>query len=228
MDITNYLLFELGEPLHAFDLDKVVSRLTGEPVGLLNVIIRRAKKGEEIITIDDAKIILDEQILVIASEANPPLDFARGRQTYCYSRSNGGKDTEVTESTTNILLEAAVFNPITVRQAGRRLGLQSESAYRFERGIDGEIVECASRRAAQLLTQLAGGECVLAKSYGKPNLKKNKVTLNLPQSNKILGASITAAAAKKILSGLGLKAAAKGKMILRLKFPPAEVTSRPR
>ncbi len=202
VDITNYVLFELGEPLHGFDLDKLAKKPEA-------IFVRRAKNAEIITTIDGEEKSLDAKMLVIAD----------GEKPVAVAGVMGGRNTEVSGSTKNILLEAAVFDPITVRHARQRLGLQSESAYRFERGIDPGIVECASRRAARLLAELAGGECVLAKGRGKPNLKKKKLSLNMPRSNKILGINISSAAAKKILLGLGFQATSKGKTAIAVGIP---------
>jgi len=231
VDVTNYVLFELGEPLHAFDLDKLVSRFAslpraqarGLPVSRFpRIIVRRAKEKEEIITIDEVKRQLNNEILVIASEdcssTGQPANRPTG-QPIAIAGVMGGKDSEVTNTTKNILLEAAIFNPQTIRHARQKLGLQSESAYRFERGIDAGIAEPASCRAAQLLAQLAGGECALAKASAKLNFKKNKVGLNIPRANKILGLSITAGGARKILQGLGFQLRGKVKDNITVEVP---------
>ncbi|MFH0762328.1 MAG: phenylalanine--tRNA ligase subunit beta, partial [Candidatus Omnitrophota bacterium] len=204
VDITNYVLFEQGQPLHAFDLGKLA----------LNISIRRARRQEEIITIDGIKRALDEKTLVIASGPNGPAD-----QPIAIAGVMGGKDTEVTEKTKDILLEAAVFNPITVRHGRQRLGLQSDSAYRFERGVDLEAVEFSSWRAAELIRALAQGECILAKSSGRVKAKKKLVSLNLAQANKILGTDIAPARIKKILGSLGFKTAPKGRDCLMVGIP---------
>jgi len=200
VDITNYILFETGEPLHAFDLDKL-SR--GE------IFIRRAKNNEKIVTIDGGEKTLNQNILVIADKEKP----------VAVAGVMGGKDTEVTEATTNILLEAAAFNQIAVRQARRSLGLQSESAYRFERGIDLEIVETASQRALKLIQELAGGSCVMAKSSGFPQKKHKSVMLEVCAAHKILGIDIPASKIKIILDSLGFKVKIKAKDRLSVEIP---------
>jgi phenylalanyl-tRNA synthetase beta chain len=192
VDVTNYVLFELGEPLHAFDLDKLSQN---------TIFVRRAKADEKITAIDGGQKILNADILVIADEKKP----------VAIAGIVGGKDTEVTEGTTNVLLEAAVFNPIIVRRGRQAIGLSSESAYRFERGIDLEVVEKASLRAAQLLEDLAGGGSVLAKASGSTNAKKKAINLNASRANKILGINIAPAKIKKTLNSLGFKAKVKPK-----------------
>ncbi len=200
VDITNYILFETGEPLHAFDLDKLSQ---GE------IFIRRAKDNEKIITIDGGQKTLNKNILVIADKEKP----------VAVAGVMGGKDTEVTEATTNILLEAAAFNQIVVRQARRSLGLQSESAYRFERGVDLEIVELASQRALKLIQELANGSCVMAKSSGLPQKKRKSVMLEACAVHKILGIDIPASKIKIILGRLGFKVKAKAKSKFTVEVP---------
>jgi phenylalanyl-tRNA synthetase beta chain len=201
VDTTNYILFTWGEPLHAFDLDK----LKDPP----NVIIRRASKKEEITTIDGIRRALDENILVIADEDKP----------VAIAGVMGGKETEVTELTKNILLEAAIFNPIVIRRQRQALGLQSESAYRFERGIDPDIVERSSAEATKIISQIAQGSFVLTKSSGLPKKNKKTINLGLSQINNTLGITINPAKVKGILSNLGFKVQAKRKNIFTVGIP---------
>jgi phenylalanyl-tRNA synthetase beta chain len=200
VDITNYILFAWGEPLHAFDLDKLE---------LPAIIIRRAKAGEKIITIDGKEGILNNDILVIADKKKP----------VAVAGIMGGKDTEVTQESKNILLEAAVFNPIVIRRGRQGLGIQSESAYRFERGVDSKIVESASGQAAALIRELCGGRYVLHRSSGLPQRKAKSIVLNLPTVNKILSLDIPASKIKNILSSLGCKINPKTKHTLSVEAP---------
>ncbi len=220
VDITNYVLFESGEPLHAFDLDKIALKFLSSKVLKLGVAVRRAKRGEEIITIDGIKRILDSDILVIASEilTGAPVNPHTG-QPIAIAGVMGGKDTEVTESTKNILLEAAVFNPIVIRRSRQKVGLQSESAYRFERGVDPEAVEKASRRAAALIQELGSGNCVVAESAGSYVTKHRGINLGVDSTGKILGVKISAPKIKKILTGLGFKVKPKAKNIFAVEPP---------
>ena len=192
VDITNYILFEYGEPLHAFDLDALSDN---------EVMVRRAKKGEKITTIDGQQLALNPDILMIADK----------EKAVAVAGIMGGKDTEVSMRTTNVLLEAAVFDPIVVRRGKRTLGLSSESAYRFERGVALEVVEQASLRAAQLITELAGGKMVLAKSSTLSKPKTGVITLDIPRAQKTLGVTIPPAKIKNILANLGFTVKAKGK-----------------
>jgi len=192
VDITNYILFEQGEPLHAFDLDKLEGNA---------IVVRRAKPGEKIITIDDQARILNPDILVIADSVRP----------VAVAGVMGSKDTEVTQATKNILLEAAAFNPIVVRRGRRNLGVQSESSYRFERGVNLEIVDNASWQAAELIQESAGGSCVFAKSSGATETERKSIVLGLSVANKTLGINIPASKIKKILNNLGFKTKIKTK-----------------
>ncbi|MBU4304676.1 MAG: phenylalanine--tRNA ligase subunit beta [Candidatus Omnitrophica bacterium] len=190
-DITNYCLYETGQPMHAFDFDKLEGG---------KIIVRRAKKGESIVTIDGVKRELDPSILVIA-DAKKPVAVAG---------IMGGIDTEVTQNTKNILLESAFFDPVTIRRASRKLGLSSESNYRFERKVDIENVLFSSQRAALLYKEIAAGdisEPAVDINYGKQRLKTIK--LSISNISRLTGADIPAREIKQILTalGFGVKAA---------------------
>jgi len=200
VDITNYVLFELGQPLHAFDLDKLSQN---------EIRVRRANVNEKIITIDGITRILSSEILVIA-DAHKPLAIAG---------IMGGKETEVTLKTRNILLEGAVFNPMLVRRAKQKLGLQSESAYRFERGVDLEAVKSASWAAEELILKLAYGEPVGFSSLGIAKVIHPMINLDVTYLNKLLGTSITKFKVKQILNRLGLPVKNKTRNILTIKVP---------
>ncbi len=188
VDVTNFCLYEMGQPLHAFDYDKLKGR---------RIVVRRAKKGEKILAIDGNEYALDERILVIA-DAERPVAIAG---------IMGGKDTEVTERTKRVVLESAEFDPILVRRASRLLKLSSESSYRFERTVDPRRVREASDRAAALFCELAGA--VIAshlKETGKGKPPKGVwIRLRLPRLNETLGHKIPTAKIVKILSYLGFK-----------------------
>src|SRR3954471_2392346 len=139
VDVTNYVLFEMGQPLHAFDFD----RLQGK-----RIVVRRASKGEKLVSIDGRERELAPDMLVIADAARP----------VALAGVMGGRDSEVSGATVNVLLESARFDPLSVRKTSRALTLKSDSSYRFERGIDPTLPERASLRAAQLLLDTAGGE----------------------------------------------------------------------
>ena len=130
VDITNYVMMETGQPLHAFNLDKLSDQ---------KIIVRRAKSGEEIVALNGARRALFHDMLVIADSKRP----------VAIAGIMGGKDTEVSESTRHILLECAQFEPRQVRRTSKATGIASDSSYRFERGVDPEGVELASKKGGK-------------------------------------------------------------------------------
>ena len=138
-DITNYVMHELGQPMHSFDLDKLAEN---------RLIVRRAKPGETIQTLDEVERKLDDSMLVIADAEKPA----------AIGGIMGALNSSITDSTTNVLLEVAYFKRENVRQTSRKLNLATEASYRFERGVDIDNLARASDRAAQLICELAGGE----------------------------------------------------------------------
>lgn len=212
VDITNYILFTYGEPLHAFDADKLVgSQVSGVRCQVSGVSVRRAKDKEEIITIDGVKRTLDRGILLITSGADSHAGIP-----IAIAGIMGGKDTEVTEATKNILLEAAVFNPVLIRKARQKLGVQTDSSYRFERGIDVERVESASLAAVELLKEVTSGKFCLSKIKGAYKSKIKTVVLDIQKTNRILGTEISAGRIKEILRNLGflVRPKAKGSLLV--------------
>ena len=186
VDITNYTLFELGQPLHAFDLDKLEGK---------RIVVRRAKKGENIVTIDGVSRVLDPNILVIADAVRP----------VAIAGIMGGKDTEITEFTKNILIESACFDPVIVRKSCRQLGLASESSYRFERGIDQGMIFASSIRAQELVREIAGGKTAGEMSDAGSGIEKEKeITLFLDEVPRILGIEISQEKIKDIFKKLNL------------------------
>lgn len=192
VDITNFCLFETGEPMHAFDLDT----LSGG-----KVMVRNASRNEKITVIDGTVRALDGSMLVIADSSGP----------VAIAGVMGGVKTEVGLSTRNILLEAAYFDPISVRRTSRKLALSSESSYRFERRVDIENIKHASDRATQLILEAAGGQIGEFIDIGKTHTEIRKITLRADKLNKILGVNIPATKIKSMLASLGLKACQKGK-----------------
>lgn len=189
VDITNFCLLELGQPLHAFDYDQLAGGM---------IVVRRAKPGESIMTIDGGEQKLDPSILVIADEKRP----------VAIAGIMGGKATEVTTETKNILLESAYFDPIVIRRAGRKLGLSSDSSYRFERGVPLDIVEPGAQRAIALIQQIAGGTITaFADVYpGKKKNLKSEIKISLAEINSLLGADIAANRIQGVLKKLEFKA----------------------
>ena len=186
VDITNYALFELGQPLHAFDLDKLKGK---------RIVVRRARKGESIVTIDGINRVLSPNILVIADEVRP----------IAVAGIMGGKDTEITSKTSNILIESACFEQVVIRKACRELGLASESSYRFERGVDQGMIFASSVRAQELVKEIAGGKTAGGMSDIGPGIEKEKeITLSLDDVARILGIDISPERIKDIFKRLNL------------------------
>ena len=185
VDITNFCLFELGQPTHAFDYDKLKGKIT----------VGRAHKDEKIVTIDGKERTLQPDMLVIRDEEKP---VALGGVM-------GSKDTEVTERTTNILFESAYFDPISIRKTSRGLGLISESSYRFERSVDKGGIVTTSDRACSLIKELCGGEIGSLTDVGEKNPKKTKIRLRMDRLQKILGIEIPISSVKKIFTALQIK-----------------------
>ncbi len=185
VDISNYVLLESGQPLHAFDLEKLHSR---------RIIVRQAEAKEPFLAINHKTYTLDAGMCVIADAERP---VALGGVM-------GGADTEVSEKTTDVLIESALFDPIAIRTAARRLALHSDSSYRFERGPDPEGVDWASRRCCELILELAGGE--LAEGVidvGSESPPREPIVLRMHQLERILGIAIDRDEVVRILTALG-------------------------
>ena len=185
VDIANYVMLETGQPLHAFDLDKISDR---------KIIVRRAQRGERITTLDDERYALDKNILVIADSKRP----------IAIAGIKGGKKTEIDRRTKSVVLESANFNPKTVRQGSKTIDLKTDASWRFEHGIDLNLTESAINRAAYLIQEIAKGKVCkgLVDFYPKkPVAKKIKLDLNYIQS--LLGVKIPVSKIKIILKKLG-------------------------
>jgi phenylalanyl-tRNA synthetase beta chain len=201
VDITNYVLMECGQPLHAFDLDKLRDK---------KIIVRHAKKGEKLVAINGTEYSLTPEALVIA-DAKKPVAIAGVM---------GGVETEVSSNTKNILLECARFEPTNIRRTSRRLKLTSDSSFRFERGVDPEGVDRASMRAAKLINEIAGGQPisgVLGKRYDK--LQKRKVVLKIDRLNRLLGTTIDKETSKNILTHLQFSIVKEGRNTVTVSVP---------
>ena len=142
VDVTNYVLHELGQPLHAFDANKIKGN---------KVIVKTVAAGTKFTTLDDVERTLDADDLMICHAEGP----------MCIAGVFGGKDSGVTEDTTSIFLESAYFNPVSVRKTAKRHALNTDASFRFERGIDATITEYALKRAALLIQEVAGGEILI-------------------------------------------------------------------
>ncbi|MCZ6601658.1 MAG: phenylalanine--tRNA ligase subunit beta, partial [Planctomycetota bacterium] len=192
VDVTNFVCLEYGQPLHAFDLD----RLAGS-----RIIVRRARAGEAMATLDGKKQALSPERLVIADE----------KDSVAIAGVMGGQDSEVTTDTTRILLESASFDAASIRRTARSLAMSTESSNRFGRGVAWDGVDQASRRAIALLLQVAGGEAlqgeidVAAPGEGD----SSEITLRFEQIPRLTGVSIPADQAVSILESLGCAVVAR-------------------
>ncbi len=185
VDVTNFVLHEMGQPLHAFDLAKLEGG---------QIVVRGAKEAEPFAAIDGSKHQLASDMLVIAD----------GTQPVAVAGVMGGADTEVTETTTDILLESATFDPLSVRRASRALKLASDSSYRFERGVDPLGVEKASQRAAGLILELAGGIIGAHSRVGIDPPASKTVAMRVDRCNQIIGVDLAPKRIIELLSRLGL------------------------
>ena len=187
VDIANYVMLETGQPLHIFDLDKLADK---------KIIIRTAKQGEEIVTLDNQKFVLDEDILVIADGKNP----------VAVAGIKGGKGPGVSEKTKDIILEAANFDAISIRGASQKLKLRTDASLRFEHGIDLNLTEEAIDRVAGLVQELAGGEIARGVIDFFPQETRAKmVKLDLKKVDALLGLKIPKKDCLRILKALNFK-----------------------
>ena len=186
VDVTNYVLHELGQPLHAFDASKIKGKIS----------IKNLEPGTKFITLDNVERILDEEDLMICDE-NGALSFAG---------IFGGKNSGVSENTNAIFLESAYFNPITIRKTAKRHNLSTDASFRFERGIDPNLTEYALKRAAILIVEVAGGEVTsdIIDIYPK-KIEDYPVFLNFANASKIIGQELPKETIKKILASLDIK-----------------------
>ncbi len=184
VDLTNLCLLELGQPLHAFDLD----RLEGA-----SITVRRAKAGEKLETLDGVSRTLTPELLVIAD----------GRKPVALAGILGGKNTEITSGTRRIFLESACFKPALVRRAARIAKAASDSSYRFERGVDPEMVPAAAARAARWILRIAGGTLRARTEVRAEFPKRPSISLKPRKAEEVLGMKITPAQQKRHLEHLG-------------------------
>ncbi len=187
VDATNYVLHELGQPLHAFDAAKIAGN---------EVIVKRLPKGTKFTTLDGIERELSEEDLMICDAEKP----------MCIAGVYGGVNSGVTEETSSIFLESAYFDPISIRKTAKRHGLSTDASFRFERGVDPNITDYALRRAAILIIKLAGGEITsdLVDIYHK-KIEDHQVFLQFEKANKLIGEEIPMETIKEILTSLEMK-----------------------
>lgn len=172
VDVTNYVMMECGQPLHAFDYDKVAEH---------KIVVRRARHGEDMVTLDDVDRQLSEDMLLITDPSGP----------IALAGVMGGASTEISDTTTTILLEGATFDPGSISRTSRTLGLLSEASTRFERGTDINNVEYSLDRAAQLMAETSGGVVLAGIVDAQPGPKKPwTLTLRPERANAVIGADL--------------------------------------
>jgi phenylalanyl-tRNA synthetase beta chain len=192
VDATNYVLWELGQPLHAYDYATVADS---------TIVVRRAGAGERFTTLDGQERALDASMLLIADP----------QRAIGLAGVMGGANTEVTAGTTRVLLESAWFAPASIRRTSRALGLRTDAAYRFERGADIEGLVTASARAAALIAEISGGTIARGMIDAYPRKRKPQhVRLRMSRVKRVLGIAPTSAQARKLLTGLGLPVKSRG------------------
>ncbi len=201
VDITNYVLLETGHPLHAFDQDRLAQR---------RIVVRRATPGERMHTLDEQERALEAWMLVIADAETPQ----------ALAGIMGGMTSEVTETTTNVLLESAYFEPTGIRKTSRKLGLTTESSQRFQRGADPEMAAYALDRAAALMQELAQAEVApgVVDAYPAP-IARPEVTLRYDRSNALLGVEVPADEQRGYLERLGFAVQDAGETACTLTVP---------
>ena len=184
VDITNFVLHEVGQPLHAFDASKILGG---------KVVVRRAEEGEKFVTLDGVERTLNAADLMIAN----------AEKSMCLAGVFGGEESGVTESTTDIFLESAYFNPVSIRKSSKRHGLKTDASFRYERGADPLVVEYAAKRAALLILELAGGKIEgRMQQFYPEKIEKKVVDLDYARIEDFIGKKIGAEVIESILESL--------------------------
>lgn len=205
VDVTNYVLHELGQPLHAFDADQIKGK---------KVIVKKCAEGTPFLTLDDIERKLSAEDLMICNAEEP----------MCVAGVFGGKNSGVSEKTSNIFLESAYFNSVSVRKTSKRFNLKTDASFRFERGTDPEITVVALKRAALLIKEIAGGTISSSISDIYP-VKANPFDVEVSYSNivKLIGQDIPSEEIKAIILALGITVASETAEGLSLKVPAYKV-----
>ena len=205
VDITNYVLFELGQPLHAFDADKIEGK---------KVVVKNCEEGTPFVTLDGVERKLSKEDLMICSAERP----------MCIGGVFGGLDSGISDTTTNVFLESAYFNPVSIRRSAKRHGLSTDASFRFERGIDPNIQVYALKRAALLMRELAGGKISSEITDLNPTPAQDFVfEISLDRVNSLIGKEIPEATVRTILDALEVKITKEEGRVLTVAVPPYRV-----
>jgi len=213
VDVTNYVLMEIGHPLHAFDYHLIARGAAGKPI----IVVRRATDAETFKSLDDQEHTLNREHLLIADE----------EKGIALAGIMGGQNTEINERTVDVLIESAWFNPANIRRTSKALGLRTDSSYRFERGADIGICDWASRRAAQLILETAGGTLAVGGVDAWPQpAAPRQITLRPQKVTELLGIELQPGDISFHLGQLGLKTptAARRPTAVQAEEPPAALT----
>jgi phenylalanyl-tRNA synthetase beta chain len=210
VDVTNYVMLEIGQPLHAFDYHLLGKGASGTPI----IVVRRAADGEKFTTLDGQQRSLTKDNLLITDET----------KAIALAGVMGGQNTEINDKTVDVLIESAWFKPQNIRATSKRLELRTESSYRFERGADVGICDWASRRAAQLILETAGGELLsgVVDAYPTPPAPK-EITLRHGTTTALLGVEIPGAESARHLRSLGLEVIAESPSTCTVRVPTFRV-----
>lgn len=205
VDVTNYVLHELGQPLHAFDADKIAGK---------QIIVRNAREGESFVTLDEVERKLSAQDLMICDEEKP----------LCIAGVFGGLNSGVTETTVNVFLESAYFNAVSVRKSSKRHGLKTDASFRFERGTDPDITVYALKRAALLIQELAGGEIssTISDIYPSP-VNAFVFDVNMSNVRRLIGKDLHDEEIVAIIKSLKIAIHEKEAGIWQVEVPPYKV-----
>ncbi|HYE33084.1 MAG TPA: phenylalanine--tRNA ligase subunit beta [Methylomirabilota bacterium] len=207
VDVTNYVMLEVGQPLHAFDLHLLATSGGSLPT----IVVRRASEGEKFTTLDQQERTLSSEMLVIADET----------KAVALAGVMGGLNSEIQNTTRDVLIESAAFNSSNIRRTSKKLGLRTDASYRFERGSDIDAAEWASRRAAQLISELAGGSVSAGAidAYPKPFVPR-QITVAFARTDALLGISIPPAEQRSFLTRLSLREVASSDSTATYEVPP--------
>ena len=205
VDITNYVLFELGQPLHAFDADKIEGG---------KVVVRSAVEGEKFVTLDGVERTLTANDLMICSAERP----------MCIAGVYGGQDSGISDETVNVFIESAYFHPVWVRKTAKRFGLNTDASFRFERGIDPNIQVYALKRAAMLMQELAGGRITSEIIDINPTPAQHfEFDFSLERARKLIGKNIAEETFMTILEALDVEVRGREGEVLKVAVPPYRV-----